>query len=133
VVLIPAAILLPVSLIPVVHLDLQITPWIFEKIWNGPNGILWSLGETDSWTKPEENLVTLSLSNVTITVFRYWFRHCKTLVQWSDKFRSHWGASTPCCKVVRAKRLCGGVVGIKGCFYINCPTLHSFPVRSKTH
>jgi hypothetical protein len=26
---------------------------IFEKIWNGPNGILWGWGETDSWKKPE--------------------------------------------------------------------------------
>ncbi len=43
-------------------------PWavnisgIFEKIRNGPNGILRGSGETDSWKKPEvENLVTLSL------------------------------------------------------------------------
>jgi hypothetical protein len=38
----------PVSLIPVVHLDLQISPQIFEKIQNGPNGILWGWGETES-------------------------------------------------------------------------------------
>ncbi len=38
--------LLPVSLIPVVHLYLR--PRIFEKIRNGPNGILWGWGETDS-------------------------------------------------------------------------------------
>ncbi len=38
----------PVSLIPVVHLDLQISPRIFEKIRNAPNGILWGRGETDS-------------------------------------------------------------------------------------
>ncbi len=36
------------SLIPVVHLDLRISPRIFEKIQNGPNGILWGWGETDS-------------------------------------------------------------------------------------
>ncbi len=43
-------------------------PWlakslrIFKKIQNGPNGILWGWGETDSWKKPEaKNLVTLSL------------------------------------------------------------------------
>ncbi len=37
-------------------------PRIFDKIWNGLNGILWVWGETDSWKKPEEkNLVTLSL------------------------------------------------------------------------
>jgi hypothetical protein len=43
-------------------------PWlakvsaIFEKIRNGPNGILWRWVETDSWKKPEaKNLVTLSL------------------------------------------------------------------------
>ncbi len=52
----------PMSMTPVVHLELQISLWIFEKIWNGPNVILRGLGETDSWKKPEvENLVTLSL------------------------------------------------------------------------
>ncbi len=51
-----------VELIPVVHLDLQISPRIFEKIWNGHNGILWGWGEIDSWKKPEaKNLVTMSL------------------------------------------------------------------------
>ncbi len=43
-------------------LNLRISPQIFEKIWNGPNGILRGLGETDSWKKPEvENLVTFKL------------------------------------------------------------------------
>ena len=52
----------PVSLIPVVHLDSQISPRIFEKIRNDPNGIIRGLGETDSRKKPEaKNLVTLSL------------------------------------------------------------------------
>ncbi len=52
----------PVSLITVVHLDLRVSPWIFEKMWNGPNGILWGWGETDLWKQPEaKNLVTLSL------------------------------------------------------------------------
>jgi hypothetical protein len=37
-----------VSLIPVVNLELQISPQIFENIRNGPNGILRGLGETDS-------------------------------------------------------------------------------------
>ncbi len=41
-------------------------PWlatqIFEKIWNGPNGILWHWGETDSWKKPEESCDTVPLS-----------------------------------------------------------------------
>jgi hypothetical protein len=46
--LIPAANLPPVSLIPVVHLYLRIFPRIFKKIQNGPNGILWGWGETDS-------------------------------------------------------------------------------------
>jgi hypothetical protein len=35
----------PVLLIPVVHLDLRISPRIFEKIRNGPNGILWGEGK----------------------------------------------------------------------------------------
>ncbi len=34
----------PVSLTPVVHLDLRVSPRIFEKIRNGPNGILWGGG-----------------------------------------------------------------------------------------
>jgi hypothetical protein len=49
-------------LIPVVNLELRISPRIFEKNRDGPNGILRGLGETDSWKKPEaKNLVTLSL------------------------------------------------------------------------
>jgi hypothetical protein len=38
----------PVSLTPVANLELRISPRIFEKIRNGPNGILRGLGETDS-------------------------------------------------------------------------------------
>jgi hypothetical protein len=47
-----------------VHLDLRPVKTFnnFRKIWNGSNGILKGLGETDSWQKPEvENLVALSL------------------------------------------------------------------------
>jgi hypothetical protein len=52
----------PVSMTPVANLELRISPRIFEKIRNGPNGILRGLGETDSRKKPEvENLVKLSL------------------------------------------------------------------------
>ncbi len=52
----------PVSLTPVANLKLRISPRIFEKIQNDPNGIRRGLGETDSWKKQEaENLVTLSL------------------------------------------------------------------------
>jgi hypothetical protein len=46
----------------VVHLDLRISPRIFEKIRNDPNVIIRGLGEGDSCKKPEaKNLVTLSL------------------------------------------------------------------------
>jgi hypothetical protein len=38
----------PVSLTPVVHLDLQISPRIFKKIRNDPNVIFRGLGEGDS-------------------------------------------------------------------------------------
>jgi hypothetical protein len=38
----------PVSLIPVVKFEPRISPRIFEKIRNGPNGVLRGLGETDS-------------------------------------------------------------------------------------
>jgi hypothetical protein len=52
----------PVLLTPVATLELVISPRIFEKILNGPNGIIRCLGETDSRKKPEaKNLVTLSL------------------------------------------------------------------------
>ncbi len=52
----------PVSLTPVVHLDLRISPRIFEKIQNDPNFIIRGLGKGDSWKKPEaKNFVTLSL------------------------------------------------------------------------
>jgi hypothetical protein len=43
----------PVSTIAVVHLELRISPWIFEKLRKGPkNGIPRGLGETDSWHCP---------------------------------------------------------------------------------
>ncbi len=48
----------PVSTTPVVHLELRISPRIFEKIWNSPNVILRGLGETDSWKK-NQNLIIL--------------------------------------------------------------------------
>ncbi len=52
----------PVSLTPVVHLDLRISLRIFGKIQNDPNVIIMDLGEGDSCKKPEaKNLVTLSL------------------------------------------------------------------------
>jgi hypothetical protein len=38
----------PVSMTPVVHLELGISPRILEKNQNGPYGILRGLGETDS-------------------------------------------------------------------------------------
>jgi hypothetical protein len=38
----------PVSATPVVNLELQISPRIFEKIRNGPNRTLWGWGESDS-------------------------------------------------------------------------------------
>ncbi len=51
-----------VSLTPVANLEMRISPWIFEKIRNGLNGLLWGWGEIDSWKEPEaKNLVTLSL------------------------------------------------------------------------
>jgi hypothetical protein len=37
------------STTPVVHLELVISPQIFEKIWKGSNGILRGFGKTDSW------------------------------------------------------------------------------------
>jgi hypothetical protein len=58
----PVANLPPVSLTPVAKLELRMSPRIFEKIRNGPNGRIRGLGETDSRKKPEaKNLVTLSL------------------------------------------------------------------------
>ncbi len=38
----------PVSTTSVVHLELGISPRIFEKIRNGPSSILRGMGETDS-------------------------------------------------------------------------------------
>ncbi len=40
--------LLPVSLTPAINIHSRISPRIFEKIQNGPNGILGGLGDTDS-------------------------------------------------------------------------------------
>jgi hypothetical protein len=46
----------PVSLTPVANIELQISPRIFVKIQNGPNGIIRGLGETDSRKKPEAKI-----------------------------------------------------------------------------
>ena len=40
--------LLPVSLTPAINIYSRISPRIFEKIQNGPHGILGGLGDTDS-------------------------------------------------------------------------------------
>ncbi len=51
-----------VSLTTAINIHSRISPRIFEKIQNGPNGILGGLGDTDSWKKPGgENLVSDSL------------------------------------------------------------------------
>ncbi len=51
----------PVSLVPVVPLDLQKSPRIFEKIRYGPNAIIRGLGEDDSRKNQlQKNLMTLS-------------------------------------------------------------------------
>jgi hypothetical protein len=71
----------PVSLIPVVQLDLRISPRIFEKIRNGPNGLLWGWGETDSSKKPEaKNLVTLSLKSI-IKFILYLYSLCHMKIE----------------------------------------------------
>ncbi len=41
--------LLPMSLTPVINVNSVISPRIFEKIRNGPKGILLGPGDTDSW------------------------------------------------------------------------------------
>ncbi len=46
----------PVSTTPVVNLDLRISPRIVEKIRNGPIGILWGWGETDSRKKQKRKI-----------------------------------------------------------------------------
>ena len=52
----------PVSTTPAINIHSRISPRIFEKIQNGPNGILGGLGDTDSCKKPEiENRVRLPL------------------------------------------------------------------------
>ncbi len=52
-----------VSTTPVVHLELRISPRIFNKIRNGPNGIVRGLGETDKCRKRLQ--VTIGLYYVT--------------------------------------------------------------------
>jgi hypothetical protein len=49
----------PVLFTLAININSRLSPRIFEKIQNGPNGILMGLGDTDSWKKPElENLVS---------------------------------------------------------------------------
>ncbi len=54
-----------VSTTPVVNLELRISPRIFEKLRNGPNGILRGLGETNSWkkTRSQKSLGTVPLTD----------------------------------------------------------------------
>jgi hypothetical protein len=54
---VPEASLLPVSLMPVVHLDLRISLKIKEKIWNDPFINFRGLGEDDSRKKPEAKIM----------------------------------------------------------------------------
>jgi hypothetical protein len=62
VLLTPAANLPLVSLIPVMHLDVQISTQIFDKIRDDPTVIFRGLGENESGKKPEvKNPVTLFL------------------------------------------------------------------------
>jgi hypothetical protein len=57
----------PVSATPVVHLVLQISPRIFKKNRNSPNGIIRGLGETDPCRKPDvKNLVALPFKEETL-------------------------------------------------------------------
>jgi hypothetical protein len=75
----------PVSLPPVANLELRISPRIFKKIRNGPNGIIRGLGETESRKKPgAKNLVTLSLLS--------WLPICKS--PRSDGQRKHLNTAT---------------------------------------
>jgi hypothetical protein len=53
--------LLPVSLMPVVHLYWLISPWSFEKNRYYPNFIFRGLGTMIKKKSVEKNLVTLSL------------------------------------------------------------------------
>jgi hypothetical protein len=72
----PAASLPPVSLIPVAnlppvaHLDLRISPQIFEKIQNGPNGILWARGKLiHEKTRSKKSCDTVPLKRCNNTSF----------------------------------------------------------------
>ncbi len=51
----------PVSTTPGVHLDLRISPRIFEKIWNDPNVIIRGLGEK-TWSKKSRDTVPLTFT-----------------------------------------------------------------------
>ncbi len=74
----------PVSTTPVGNLELQRSPRIFKKIWNGPIGIIRGLGDTDSWKKPKaKNLVTLPLLK---TVVICWPKQGFSLVSYHRGF-----------------------------------------------
>jgi hypothetical protein len=90
----------PVSTTPVANLELGISPQIFEKIRNDPNGILRGLGETDLWKKPEvKNLVTLSLQRVFLGA---WVRYPPGTRQCSGSmtFCCGSGSAEPCLRLM---------------------------------
>ncbi len=59
---------------PLINIHSRISSWIFEKIWNGPNGILRGLGDTDLWKKIWcwKSRVRLPLINVLKTCTPLW-------------------------------------------------------------
>ncbi len=67
----------PVSLTPVANLKLLISPRLFEKIRNDPNGILRGLGETDSRkkTRSRKSRDTVPLTNFFLLFLLLLFLH----------------------------------------------------------
>ncbi len=96
----------PESTILVVHVELRISPRIFEKLRNYPNGILKGLGETDSWKnrrwkscgtvplksncvstlEPWQSLIVPLIGSKEITVLQssdyIWGKDCLTVLTW---------------------------------------------------
>ncbi len=78
----------PVSMTPVVHLELQISPRIFEKIRNGPNGILIGLGESG-------DTVPLTASNEVKLIFMWTFTWVSVHFRTSGPSHSAAGSAYP--------------------------------------
>ncbi len=86
----------PVSLTPVININLRISQRIFEKIQKGSNGILGGLGDTDSWKKTwsRKSRVRLPLKVKKLTLDDRLWLHVLLICRVDDYMSQRYSEST---------------------------------------